>query len=211
MYDFNNNLIVSWSYYFFTGWQSPFTTSFTLNEVMMPKNASIPFTINIVTIITIILSGYVVLFKNIDQAMRIKSYNKYAYINGFLLLLVMYYVIICPIMYYIPNKLYFPLLNINDYDLEFMYLYAIGPGYILQLFAFSLLFPYPIFYFKTINTFIQEERTPEKLLAKTIGESQEPLDLDKYIAEEELKQELSSQTLEEDIDNIITTFIEGKK
>ena len=76
MYDFNNNLIVSWSYYFFTGWQSPFTTSFTLNEVMMPKNASIPFTINIVTIITIILSGYVVLFKNIDQAMRIKSYNK---------------------------------------------------------------------------------------------------------------------------------------
>lgn len=210
MYDFSNDLVVSWSYYLFSGWQTPFNTSFTLNEVMMPKNASIPYIINILTIITIILSGYVVLFKNIDQATRIKSYNKYTYVNGFLLLLVMYYVIICPLMYFIPDKLYFPLLNIRDYDLGYIYLYAIGLGYILQLFAFSLMFPYPIFYFKTINTFIQEEKTPEKLLAKTIRESEDPLDIDKYIAEEELKLEFISQAPEGDIDNIITAFIEEK-
>ncbi|MFX1601670.1 MAG: hypothetical protein ACFFB6_13840, partial [Promethearchaeota archaeon] len=63
---------------------------------------------------------------------------------------------------------------------------------------------------KTINTFIQEEKTPEKLLAKTIRESEDPLDIDKYIAEEELKLEFISQAPEGDIDNIITAFIEEK-
>jgi hypothetical protein len=211
MYDFSNDLVVSWSYYFFNGWRTPFSTSSTLNDIKRPDNALIPITINIVMIIAIILSGYVVLFKNIDQAVKIRSYYKYAYINGFLVLLVMYYLIICPIMYFIPNGLYFPLLNINDYDLEFIHLYAIGPGYILQLLAFSLVFPYSIFYFKTINTFIQQERTPEKMLVRQIANSQEPLDLDKYIAEEDLKQELNSQESENDTNNLITTFIEVKK
>ena len=123
----------------------------------------------------------------------------------------MYYLIISPILYFIPNELYFPLLNINDYDLQFIYFYAIGPGYILQLLAFPMVFPYSIFYFKTINTFIQQERTPEKMLTRLISNSQEPLDLDKYIAEEDLKQELSSQESENDIDNLLTIFIEGKK
>ncbi len=211
IYDFDNELLVSWSYYIFNGWITPFSGSSPLNEVMKPENVYIPFTVNILLIIALLASGYVVILKNIDQATDIKSYNKYGYVNGFLLLLVIFYLIICPLMYLIPNELYYPLLNIRNYESSLIELYAIGPSYILQLISFPLIFPYSIFYFKTISKFIHQERAPEKLFHRVIQDSQEPLDLDQYIAEEELGQEFDSQIPKDDISNILTTFIEGKK
>ncbi|MFX1502764.1 MAG: hypothetical protein ACFFDH_17515 [Promethearchaeota archaeon] len=209
MFDLENTLLVSWRYYFFSGWQTPFSPDSALNEAMRPENMAIPFLMNILLVIAILVSGYVGLFKHIEEATNIKAYHKYAYMNGFLLLLTLYYIIICPVMYLIPSKLYFPLLSIRDFDGGFVYLYAIGPGYILQLLSFPLLFPYSVFYFKTISTFIQKERTPEKFVQKTIVDSQELLDLDKFIAEEELTQNLNYQVSKET--NIITTFLEEKK
>ncbi len=211
MYDFENNLLVSWSYYFFTAWQTPFSTSSSLNTLMKPESASIPFMINIILIIAILAAGYVILFKNIDQAKTIRNYNKYAYINIFLLLLIGYYVIVCPVMYLVPNELYFPLLSIRDYDLEVIRVYSIGSGYILQLISFPLIFPYSAFYYKTISSFIQQERAPEKMLQKTIQDSQEFLDLDKYIAKEELNQERDIGMPEDEVNPILTTFMEGRK
>ncbi len=210
IYDFDNELLVSWSYSFFNGWVTPFSGSSSLNEVMKPENVSIPFIVNILLIIALIASGYIVILKNVDQATDIKSYNKYGYVNGFLLLLIAYYLIICPVMYLIPNELYYPLLNIRNYDSGLIKWYAIGPSYILQLISFPLIFPYSVFYFKTVSKFMQQERAPEKVFNRMIQESQELLDLDQYIAEEELNQELDSEILKDDINNILTTFIEGK-
>jgi hypothetical protein len=210
IYDFENELLVSWSYHFFNGWVTPFSGISPLNEAMRPENVSIPFIVNILLIISLVMSGYIVTLKNVDQATNIKSYIKYGYVNGFLLLLIAYYLIICPVMYLIPNELYYPLLNIRNYDSGLIKWYAIGPSYILQLISFPLIFPYSVFYFKTVSKFINQQRAPEKVFHSLIEDSQEILDFDQYIAEEELNQEFDSQTPKDDINNILTTFIEGK-
>ncbi|MFX0021530.1 MAG: hypothetical protein ACFE9S_04340 [Candidatus Hermodarchaeota archaeon] len=210
IYNFDNELLVSWSYHFFSGWITPFSDNAPLNEALKPVNSSIPFIINILLIIVLVASGYIVILKNVDQAKNIKSYNKYGYVNGFLLLLVAYYLIMCPVMYLIPNELYYPLLNVRNYDAGLIKWYAIGPSYILQLISFPLIFPYSVFYFKTVSKFIQQERAPNKIFHRMIQDSQELLDLDQYIAEEELNQDFDSKTPKEDINNILTTFIEGK-
>ncbi|MFX0073265.1 MAG: hypothetical protein ACFFAO_19470, partial [Candidatus Hermodarchaeota archaeon] len=163
IYDFENNLLVSWSYNLFNGWITPFSGSSPLNEALKPENVSIPFIVNILLIIVLTASGYIVILKNVDQASDIKSYSKYGYINGFLLLLLAYYIIICPLMYLVPNELYYPLLIIRNYDAGLIKYYTIGPSYILQIISFPLIFPYSVFYFKTISKFVQQKRTPEKV------------------------------------------------
>jgi len=192
------------------GWVTPVSGSSPLNDALKPENVSIPFIVNILMLIALLASGYIVILKNVDNATDINSYNKYSYVNGFLLLLIVYYVIICPIMYLIPNELYYPLLNIRNYDLGLIKWYTIGPSYFLQLISFPLIFPYSIFYFKTVSKFIQQKRSPEKVFHRLIQGSQEPLDLDQYIAEEELNQEFDAQASKDDINNILTTFIEGQ-
>jgi len=209
MFNLDNELIVSWNYNLFLGWTTPFPGNFTLNGAMKPESTAIPFIINILFISSIILSSYVVLFKDVNHAIKVKDYSKYAYINGFALLMVYFYIIIAPVIYLIPYELYFPLLNIRNYDAGFVFLYTIGPGYILQLISFPLIFPYSIFYYRTVTIFRQEEHTPEKIVNNVINSAQEPLDLDKFIAEEELKQKFD--TPEDDINKIVTTFIEGEK
>ncbi|MFX1377899.1 MAG: hypothetical protein ACFFA4_02300 [Promethearchaeota archaeon] len=211
IYNFDSELLVSWSYYFFYGWATPFTEASPLNEGMKPVNATIPFVINALLLIALLTSGYIVIFKNVEKAKVIKTYNKYGYANGFILLLLAFYLIICPLMYLIPNELYYPLLNIRNYDSEVIIWYSIGPSYVLQIISFPLIFPYSIFYFKTISNFIQRERNPEKQMHKIIQDSQELIDLDQYIAEEELDQEINSPISKDDINNIVTTFIEGNK
>jgi len=202
VYDFNNDHVVSWSYYFFTEWKTPFTTM--LNFLMKPENATVPFLVNYILVSGILASGYVVLVKSIDHAETIKNYTKFAYINIFVVLLVGYYLVICPILYLVPNELYFPFLSVRNYELELFYIYSVGPGYILQLISFPLIFPYSIFYYKTASTFIKQEREPEKIVQKTIKESQELIDLDKYIAEEELRLDLGDQIPEGDAESILT-------
>ncbi|MFX0104432.1 MAG: hypothetical protein ACFE75_02945 [Candidatus Hodarchaeota archaeon] len=201
IFDLNNNLIVSWNYRIFLGWVSPFSGTFTLNEVMKPESSGIPLIINFIFLCLIIVSAYVALFKDINQAVKVKYYSKYAYINGFVLLITAFYVIIAPLIYLAPYELYFPLLNIRNYNAGFIFLYAIGPGYVLQFISFPLMFPYSIFYYRTITIFQQEEHSPEKILDNIINHAQELLDLDKLIAEEELKQEFDTQPHEDDINN----------
>ncbi|MFW9881969.1 MAG: hypothetical protein ACFFG0_53580 [Candidatus Thorarchaeota archaeon] len=203
VYDFNNDLVVSWSYYFLTEWQTPFTTSSFLNSIMRPNNDIIPIVINYILIGGILASSYVILVKNIDHAEVIKNYMKFAYINIFVVLLIGYYIVISPILYLVPNELYFPFLSIRNYELELFYVYSVGLGYILQLISFLLIFPYSIFYYRTVSLFIQQEGEPEKIVQKTIENSQELIDLDKFIAEEELQLKLLP---ENDEKSILTTF-----
>ena len=176
---------VLWGYNLFQGWISPISS--TLNETLRPEDFSIQFVINIMLIGTLVISGYVAFFVSIENASSIEKYKLYSYVNGVLLLLVLCYILLFPIMYLLPNDLYFPLFHITNPDSGFTTAYSVGFGYVLQLFSFPLLFPYSIFYIQTVRTFEHEEDTVEKHVSKIIKQYQEPPELDKFIADEEAK------------------------
>jgi len=203
-------LVVSWKFNIFLEWSTSLFPSTPFNEVLRPENLAIPLVINILLFVSIILSGYVVLFKNVEKIESLQKFSLYSYILGSVLVLNLFYIVIFPVMYLLPQGLYFPFLQIVDYDSTFIYILTCSQGYILQSIAFPLIFPYIIFYFKTISTFQQKEKTPETIITKIIEKAQEPIDIDKLIAQEELKQKFNKKKpQEDDLENFITTFIEG--
>ena len=208
----NNEILASWEYYIFTEWITPFSGESSLNEALRPENLRIPLVINILFLAMIILSGYIVLFKDFEQADSLNSHIYNRYILGFLLLLNFFYIIFFPIIYLYPHKMYFPFLQIMDYEATIKYTYAIGPGYLMQLIVFPFICPYIIFYIRTITNFQQERKSIEKSLDKVIERVQEPLDIDKLIAQEELKQKFSDNKahLDDMINSNLTSFLEGE-
>ncbi|MFX1467706.1 MAG: hypothetical protein ACFFB8_03515 [Promethearchaeota archaeon] len=190
IYNADNELLVSWEYTISTGWDTPLTDSSFFNDFMKPVNIGSPLLFTILLTGGIILSTYVILFQDIEQAKNPESFYKFGYILAFIVALVFTYVCIFPVLYIISNNLIFPLLIVENYESGLFYFYSIGPGYLLQLFSFPLLFPYCIFYFATIRKFKQQEYTPEKIVENLILKSQDVLDLDKLIAEEELNQKI---------------------
>ncbi|GAH14221.1 unnamed protein product, partial [marine sediment metagenome] len=95
------------------------------------------------------------------------------------------HIVIFPIIYLIPQELYFPsLVDINN-DLAMKLSYSISYGYILQIIGFLLVFPYSLHYYLTVSQFEKQENTPENRISSYIENVQESIDFDKYIAEEE--------------------------
>ncbi len=210
IFTLENELVVSWKYNIFFEWSTSLFPSTPFNEALRPKNLVIPLVINVLLFVSIILSGYVVLFKNVEKVESLDKFTPYSYILGLLLVLNLFYIVIFPVMYLLPQGLYFPFLQIVDFDSTFIYILTCSQGYIIQSIAFPLIFPYIIFYFKTISTFQQKEKIPETIITKIIEKAQEPIDLDKLIAQEELKQKFNKKKpQEDDLENFITTFIEG--
>jgi hypothetical protein len=209
IFTLEEELIVSWNYNIFREW-STFLSSSQINDALRPNNLSISLPLNVVFIISLFLSAYIILFKDIEHVNSLIKYRPYSYILGMTLLLNIFYVIVFPVMYLFPQNLYFPFLQIVDYEEEFLHLYSIGLGYFLQVIAFMLIFPFPVYYFRTIYTFENEKNTPEYYLEEKIQNAQEPLDLDKLIAQEELKNQSSNKVRQEDdLHDIIKLFIEG--
>ena len=171
-------MIVSWQFYLFNGWVSP------LNDYLRPEQISIPFFINVMAIILIVLTGYIVFFMSIENATSLEKYRTYAYINGALLILVLCYILLFPFMYLLPNDLYYPLFHVTNPDSGVTTAYSVGFGYILQIISFPLLFPYSIFYISTILKFGQEDNNVEQRVRNLVEQYQEAIDLDKYIADE---------------------------
>ena len=100
--------------------------------------------------------------------------------------------------------------QLRDIELEVVYFYCVGPGYLLQLFAFGLIFPHAVFYYQTIMKFEIEKHSPVKVIEKYIEHVQEPLDLDKFIAEEELKQKFEIINSNEEVDQVYDEFIKSR-
>lgn len=212
VHSIDNEILVSWNYHIFAEWTTPISSDSSLNDALRPDSLRIPLAINILYLIMIILSGYVVLFKDFEQADSLSIHNYNRYILGFLLFLNFFYIIFFPIMYLFPQELYFPFLQIIDYDAKIKYTYAIGPGYLMQLIVFPLICPYIIFYYRTITNFEHERKSVKKNLDIVIERVQEPLDIDKLIAQEELKQQFSDTTERpvDMINSILTSFLEGE-
>lgn len=209
IFDSNKNILVSWNYNVLFEWSTPLSDDFALNRASRPENISVPWVINLIAIISIIVSGYIVLFKNVEQTESTKYLIHFTYVNAFLLLLVLFFLLVFPLLYLLPRALYFPLIYLEDLETGFNYFYSIGFGYLSHIIAFLLIFPYNIFYFRTANQFEKENNTPEMLVKKLIKRTEENLDLDKLIAQEEIKSKFKNSNQQHYVDPILNRYIKG--
>jgi len=187
-FDEGQLLLVSWSYNVFTGWYTIFPESAALNALVRPNSFQIPPLISVLSILLSILVAFGVLFKDVEKSGQkgLRLYL-YSYANFFLIILTGYYLLVFPIFYLFPNDLYYPFLAVKETGLKAAFYYCVGLGYVLQAIAFLLVFPYSAFYYKTITRFGAEIRSPKKIVKKSVESYQEPLNLNKLIAEEEFK------------------------
>lgn len=183
VFDETSALIVSWTYTIFFEWDTTFSSSNLTNEGYRPLNLEVPLVITILFIIVLIAAVFVVLLKDIGSTPS-AVLRKYSYLPLFLVILTIFYVVIFPIMYLLPNELYFPGLTNIDSELNYSFSYSISFGYILQLCGFVLIFSYAVYYYITVAELEKRDKTPQIQIDKIIRHVQEPLDLDKYIAEE---------------------------
>lgn len=204
--DVNGDLVASWDYNIFTGWTTSLSDDLSLNNALRPEDPTNQLVVNIILMGMTVFCGYCILFRDIEQAPS--SNNIQAYANACLLVLILYYIVIFPVMHLFPQGLYFPFVSIDDDILGFFYYHVVGPGYILQVISFLLVFPHSIFYIRTIMTFGHQEKTPESRALRMIEKVQEPLNFNKLIAQEELKKKVKSHAIDDEIDNMITNFIE---
>jgi hypothetical protein len=135
----------------------------------------------------IALSAYTVLLRDVEQYQEIEKLSIHAYANMFLLLLMAYYIVGFPVFHLIPHDLYFPFLNVKDKDAGLIYKYSIGPGYVLNLFGFICITPYTMFYYTTVMSFSTRKQSGDQVITSYIQKVQDPIDLDKLIANEQLK------------------------
>ncbi len=181
----NGILTVSWSYNIFFEWSTEFPSGITVNENFRPENLEISPILNFLFIGVLFFTLYTIFFKDLEQSEDITSLRKFSFGFVFLIALLLFYIVVFPLMYLIPHKLYFPSLIDNNLNLGVRISYAISYGYIIQLIGFILVFPFSLHYYLTITQFARQENTPEKRIAGYIKNVQEYIDLDKYIAEEE--------------------------
>ncbi|MFX1399556.1 MAG: hypothetical protein ACFFAS_21225 [Promethearchaeota archaeon] len=186
VYNSGGDLIAIWSYNPFTEWTTIFSGTSGYDSLSHPDNLSIPFAINIMFIPVIIICGYTVLFKDIERQTKLENLYTYAYVNFFMLVLNMYYIFVFPVFYLLPHSYYFPFMLVEESETNFTYYYCIGPGYLLQLIAFMMIFPYALFYYNTLEKFKTKAFSPKKVIDSYIETVQAPLDLDELIAKEEL-------------------------
>lgn len=210
-FDDQKNLVVSWSYHLFLDWKSILPSNTYYNENYKPTDSSIPILVNVVLIALLMISAFSVLFEDVEKKENLLKLYRYAYINLCLLFLIGFYIVLFPVIYLIPNNLYYPWLFYIDIEKQLTFFYFIGPGYIFQVIGFIFTFPYCVFYYQTIMKFERARQQPQKLITNYINEIKEPLDLDKFIAEEELKQELPSKSQHSDIEKIYSQFMEKRR
>ncbi|MFW9946481.1 MAG: hypothetical protein ACFFDX_06590 [Candidatus Odinarchaeota archaeon] len=180
------NQVVYWCYSPLFDWYTIFTAEQMENMSYKPQNSSIPFPLTVVFIVSVALSLFGAMFKDIEKETPFQKLKLYAYTHIFTILFTAFYIFIYPIWYLFPNELYFPFVQLYDPFLEYQFFYSIHIGYILQFVGFILLFPYSIFFYQTLHSFEKESQSPENVITRYIEQVQEPLDFDKYIKEEEL-------------------------
>jgi len=191
VFNADGTLLDNWAYNIFSEWS---TTGNVNNEQLKPSNLFVPVILNFLIIIVTLICAFGVIFRNIESEQELNKLYPFAYANIFLLLLAGFYIFIFPIGYLFTNDLFFPFLMLGDVELNVTYFYCIGPGYVLQILAFVFAFPHTIFYYQTILRFEIKRGSPSIVIEKYIEHVQERLDLDKFIAEEELKKRFKNTT-----------------
>jgi len=187
VYDSHQTLRSYWSYNPITGWSTVFSENSTINNTLKPQTFNIPITLTILYIIMLAVSAYTVIFRDVEQQEELEKLTINSYVNIFLLMLMLYYIFAFPVFYLVPNDLYFPFLYVKDKEANMVYQYSIGPGYCVQIFGFICVFPYALFYYFTVNGFRSQESSAKNAVAQYVKTVQDPVDMDKLIAREQLK------------------------
>lgn len=199
--------IANWSYNIFTEWSSTKKAS-GFNKEARPNNLQVPMAMNILFVITIFLAIYSVLFRTIDEKKDLSQKSMgFAYLNFFLLFLNGFYVFIFPFFYLIPNNLFFPFIIVKDTETKIVYHYFIGTGWVFQVIAFILIFPYTLFYYDVARKFELKEYTPKKIIKKYTAHIRENIDFDGLIAEEKIESEIGKGLTKE----TLYTFDKSRK
>jgi len=171
-------LVASWDYNLMYGWSG-------FNMYYRPPDLGLSIEFMSVYLGTILCVIAINILKDIEKVENLSKYKPYMYANFFLLLLVGFVIIVFPAFYLFQNGLYYPIVEIYDESITSTCIYSVGIGYILQIFGFACVFPYVVFHYYTIRTFNIDSNGKD--LQDRLEKENEPLDLDRYIAEEELK------------------------
>ncbi|MBD3196029.1 MAG: hypothetical protein GF317_13305 [Candidatus Lokiarchaeota archaeon] len=182
----SQEVIVNWSYNLLLGWYSSITSSNITNTQLKPYN-EVAIIIPILLLISLISGLFISLFKDIEQQEEIQNYSIHSYILVFILFLIQFYILIFPIFYLLQEDLYFPIIIFYDAVLELNFFHSIGLGYILLILSFICTFPYILNYFLTVRNYEMDIYNPELVLNDKIKEENEEIDIDKMIAEENIR------------------------
>jgi len=160
-------------------------------EHTKPAPIQVPAEAHIIFIIVLLAGGYGVFFLNTEKENKEAKQVAFAYINLTVLILLVYYTILVPCLYFIPNHLYYPFLIYADPNLHMNVQYSIGLGLFLQWVALLLASPHALFLYHTATKF-KAESSPEEAVEEIIRQRKKFVDLDGYIAEERAKLRMSS-------------------
>jgi len=177
--DQNGTIVVYWSYNPIFSWYTIFEEGSVFNELYTPTAEPLPFMLIVCFLVSLGLALIGMMYRTPHRIL--------AYINIFSVLLIGFFIFIYPIMYLIPYQYYFPWISFYDPSLDVTFQYTMQIGYIMEGISFILLFPYTIYYYRKVLSLEQESHSPEGILDKYIQKLQEPIDLDKFIQEEELE------------------------
>ncbi|MHA1149348.1 MAG: hypothetical protein ACTSR8_14020 [Promethearchaeota archaeon] len=186
--DSEGNIIVQWNYNLLIGWRTPLDSD--VNELFRPEELNIPFSIHIVFAVLIGCSAYFILMHPIEKSGDLEAQKYFVYLDVLLLLFNGFYIVIFPIMYLIPSELYVPFVIFIDNTIEVTFHYYIGPGYIIQIFGFVLLFPKVVFDYNTLMIYKTGKYTRENLVSELLDKSNIKINFDKLISEEEIYKKL---------------------
>ncbi|MBY9007899.1 MAG: hypothetical protein KGD63_14250 [Candidatus Lokiarchaeota archaeon] len=185
-YNETGELVLSWNLSFIFNWTTSLDET-SYNDVLRPQNLGIPIEIHIIFIVLLIVSIFIILFKDIIGAKDFKNLQPYVYILFALVLFLGFYIFIIPIFYLINNKLLFPIITYPNEDIGIIFHYSINFGYLLEFISFILIFPYVALYFYIIQNYEITQDDFEKKLKEILIKENEPFDIDKFIAEEYIK------------------------
>lgn len=192
----DGELVVFWNFHLFLGWNTIFSPDAWFNEAFRPRGEQLPPIIPIIYILIMIAAMYTILFIDLEHPNKFEKAKIYSYIHLFLLLFGGFFICVIPIYYWLSQELFFPYIIFEDFELEVIFEYTVGLGYLLQSLGFTVIFPYSLYYYYTTTHFEKKDVTLESALQNIISQVQESLDFDKLIAEERLKMPKISEGIE---------------
>ena len=187
VFDINNNLIASWNYNVVLEWSTDLSELNSLNMFFKPNNLQIPFAMHFIFVLLLFFNVYCILFKDIESVQLDNKAKVYIYIQLSLLIFIGFYIVVFPIGYLLPQKLYYLFAEYYDPKSNISYSYSLGYGYFLQLIALIMIFPYILYAFQTYLRFEKENSNLNDVVQNIIKNTQEPLNMDKFIAEEQIR------------------------
>lgn len=89
--------------------------------------------------------------------------------------------------YLISNDLLFPIITYPNEEIGIIYIYSINYGYLFLFLSFIFIFPYVALYFYSIQNYEIANNDSDKKINELLIKENEPFDIDKFIAEEDIK------------------------